>query len=242
MSFEFYKEQLAEVEELLSSTPDDRSLPKLKDDILELINLTRTKTQTNIAITCPLKDYSCDNRSMISPSLPTSAKKCSISVESTNVSVSTIADSASVASTSYTQSCKHNQQKFLSKKSSKVLSSTKPKILSEKFEIPSHLLPLLSDTDVDRSRKRRTVKALKSKFRSRQKSVESEVKQKSWQDFMNKSNKKKGGYTSSIGNKSIFATGDGINAKVGVVSNGAERRRITTIDRYIRRKRLKNDF
>jgi len=114
--------------------------------------------------------------------------------------------------------------------------------LNEKFEIPSHLLPLPTDTDVDRSRKRRTIKALKSKFRSRQKSAESEVKQKSWQDFMNKANKGRGGYISSFGTKSIFATGDGINAKVGVVSNGTEREKVTTIDRFIRRKRLRNDF
>jgi len=242
MSFEFYTEQLAEVEELLSSTPDDKSLPKLKDDILELINLTRAKTQTDVAVTCPLKDYSSDGGSIFFSSIPTSSKKCSISVESTNVGVTTVADSASIVSTSYTPTCKHNQQKFLSKNRSKVLSTTNSKILNGKFEIPSHLLPLPSDTDVDRSRKRRTVKALKSKFRSRQKSVESEVKQKSWQDFMNKGNKRKGGYISSYGNKSIFATGDGINAKVGVVSNGVERERVTTIDRYIRRKRLRNDF
>lgn len=242
MSFEFYNEKLAEVEELLSSTPDDKSLPKLKNDILELINLTRAKTQTDINVTRPLKNYSCNGLSMLISSHPTSPKKCSISVESTNVELSTVEDSASNVSTSYTPSCRHNHQKILSKTSLKILNSANSKILSEKFEIPSHLLPLPSDTEVDRSRKRRTVKALKSKFRSRQKSVESEVKQKSWQDFMNKSNKKKGGFISSYGNKSIFATGDGINAKVGVVSNGAEKEKVSTIDRYIRRKRLRNDF
>jgi len=118
--------------------------------------------------------------------------------------------------------------------------------LKEKFEIPQHLLPLSSDTEAERTRKRRTIKALKSKFRSKQKSAETEVKQKSWQDFMSKGKKKKGGVIggpvvgSSTG-RSIFATEDGINAKVGVISGGPERGGIVS-EKDSGRKRFRHEF
>lgn len=246
MTLEFYKDQLAEVEALLSSTPYDESLPKLKDDILELIELTKLKAPNKNDSACLMKDKSSINSPIPNSFNENNSKTCSSPVactESTKFDLTTDTDTGVVTSTS--RNCKQNIQniqKIPVKNSSKFSSLTNAKILNEKFEIPSHLLPLPSDTEVDRSRKRRTVKALKSKFRSRQKSVETEVRKKSWQEFVNKGNKKKGGYISSIGSKSIFATEDGINAKVGVISGGLERGGEATNDRYIKRKRLRNDF
>ena len=81
------------------------------------------------------------------------------------------------------------------------------------FEIPEHLKPLETDTEAERNKKRRAVKNLKNKWREKKKEVESTKKQQSWQSFQQKK-KRKGG-------KSIFATQDGSNAKVGVISAGS---------------------
>merc|ERR1712151_242102 len=67
----------------------------------------------------------------------------------------------------------------------------KMKVPSE-FSAPSHLIPLASDTDAEKNKKRRTLKALKSKWRERVKEKTSEKKRKSWKDFNNKKRKKSG--------------------------------------------------
>lgn len=87
--------------------------------------------------------------------------------------------------------------------------TTKPVKISKpkKFEVPPHLQPLPSDTDAERKRKKRTLKALKAKHKASEKEYESSKKQNAWLDFTKKKTKSK---------DSIFRS-DGVS-KVGVVS------------------------
>jgi survival-of-motor-neuron-related-splicing factor 30 len=77
------------------------------------------------------------------------------------------------------------------------------------FVLPEHLIPLDTDTEAERNKKRRTAKALKNKYRLKKKEVESENKQKSWQSFQKKT---------KSGGGSIFATQEGVDDRVGVIS------------------------
>lgn len=86
------------------------------------------------------------------------------------------------------------------------------------FEVPAHLTPLPSDTEAERQKKRRAIKALKSKFKNKQMTVESEVKQKHWQNFMQKKSKKNHNYYNKMTSTgSIFQTQESIDSKVGVI-------------------------
>jgi len=102
------------------------------------------------------------------------------------------------------------------KKSKK--SKTQP-LIAASFEIPTHLVPLPSDTESERNKKRRAIKALKSKWRERVKESNTTQKQKSWQDFVGKGKKKKKPGVAKVGG-SIFKTEDGVNARVGVIGSG----------------------
>ena len=94
------------------------------------------------------------------------------------------------------------------------------------FVLPDHLIPLDTDTEAERNKKRRTAKALKSKWREQKKQIESEQKQKSWQSFQKKT-KKRGK------DESIFSTQEGVADRVGVIS----KKQMTD-----NRKRQKHDF
>jgi hypothetical protein len=99
-----------------------------------------------------------------------------------------------------------------SKKKSKLVTSGK---VNKEFEVPPHLIPNEGDSESDKNKKRRTIKALKSKWREKQKEMESEKKQQSWQSFQ----KKKSNSTSANKERgSIFSTADIGNSKVGVVA------------------------
>ncbi|KAL7488792.1 hypothetical protein ACHAW6_014401 [Cyclotella cf. meneghiniana] len=90
-----------------------------------------------------------------------------------------------------------------------------------KFELPPHLIPLDSDTPAQKLKKQRTAKALKSKFREKQKEMEADKKKNDWKSFA------KGGKRKAVGGivgNSIFSTEEGVNAKVGVVSGGGTRK------------------
>lgn len=86
----------------------------------------------------------------------------------------------------------------------------KKKLKLKDFEIPEHLKPKEGDTEAETSKKRRAVKKLKNKWREKKKEVESTKKQQSWQSFQSKKKRKD--------QTSIFATQDGSNARVGVIS------------------------
>jgi survival-of-motor-neuron-related-splicing factor 30 len=93
----------------------------------------------------------------------------------------------------------HKAKKSSSKKLKKV----------KDFVLPDHLVPNEGDTDAERNKKRRAAKALKNKWRLQKKEIESNNRQKSWQSFQRKSSSSSG---------SIFATKEGLDDRVGVVS------------------------
>ncbi|KAL3811022.1 hypothetical protein ACHAXA_010283 [Cyclostephanos tholiformis] len=110
------------------------------------------------------------------------------------------------------------------KKQTKKKHKSDDAMLEAKFELPSHLVPLESDTPAQKLKKQRTAKALKSKFREKQKEAEHSKRQRDWKSFATKApggKKRKGG---NVGSGSIFSTEEGVNARVGVISGGGGRK------------------
>ena len=110
-----------------------------------------------------------------------------------------------------------------SEKKKKKKKKTDDKLLSSKFELPNHLIPLDSDTDAQKQKKQRAAKALKSKFRSKQKEMEHTKRANDWKSFSTKASKK----NKKLPKSSIFSTEEGVNAKVGVISGGGSGRTMT---------------
>ena len=102
--------------------------------------------------------------------------------------------------------------------------------MPSEFEIPTHLQPVPSDTDAERKKKTRAIKALKSKHREKTKEVETAQKQKSWQDFVSGGKKKKKRKGVTGGEGSIFATEDGVQARTGVIGGGGGRGTVSGFD------------
>lgn len=228
MSLEEYQSQLSDIELLLAESPEDESLLKLKSDLLELIELTAEQDQEqegivendaidndndNDAGSVHGAEQQEDGTSMKEQEF-TSASAAATGVEAlTETALSSNEmteaekekETASSSTTTISTTAATTKPKMSMKKSKK--------ILSKPFEIPSHLIPLDSDTDAERKRKKRAARALKAQYKSTQKTVESQVKQQSWQDFNKKTKKKRKGTGGSI-----FKTEDGIGARVGVIS------------------------
>jgi survival-of-motor-neuron-related-splicing factor 30 len=78
------------------------------------------------------------------------------------------------------------------------------------FVVPPHLIVNETDSEADKKKKYRALKALKSQHREKKREFEHEKKQNAWQSFQKK---KKSGDGSSI-----FATQESVNDRVGVVS------------------------
>ena len=76
------------------------------------------------------------------------------------------------------------------KKKKKKKSSEDDKLLSSKFELPNHLIPLDSDTPAQKQKKQRAAKALKSKFPSKQREMEHTKRANDWKSFSTKASKK----------------------------------------------------
>ena len=108
------------------------------------------------------------------------------------------------------------------KKKKKKKKKSDDAVLESTFELPSHLVPLESDTPAQKLKKQRTAKALKSKFRAKQKEAEHAKRQSDWKSFATKVGKKKKGGVP--GGRSMFSTEEGVNARVGVVSGGGGRK------------------
>ncbi|KAL7526004.1 hypothetical protein ACHAXR_001262 [Thalassiosira sp. AJA248-18] len=113
------------------------------------------------------------------------------------------------------------------KKKKKKKKKSDDAMLEAKFELPSHLVPLESDTPAQKLKKQRTAKALKSKFREKQKEAEHAKRQNDWKSFASKAGgKRKKGVVAGGGGGggSIFSTEEGVNARVGVISGGGGRK------------------
>ena len=107
-------------------------------------------------------------------------------------------------------------------------------ILKSEFELPTHLVPLESDSAAQKLKKQRAAKALKSKFKSKKKEAEHAKRQSDWKSFASGGGKgKKKKKNPMVGHTSIFATGSEVDSKVGVghqharnmTENSGERKR-----------------
>jgi survival-of-motor-neuron-related-splicing factor 30 len=185
MSLAEYQSQLSDIELLLEDAPEDESLLKLKSDLLELIQLTAA-------------DEANDETNTDGGGLGASREATAGELDVKNATDKTT-EGAAEAET----------------KGPAKLDKKMKKKINKDFEIPEHLLPLESDTEAQRNKKRRTVKSLKSKHKAAQKEFESNKKQASWLDFSKKKRKK------SKQTGSIFKTADDGGGKVGVVTSGS---------------------
>lgn len=224
-----HEKQLAEINELLEEDPNDESLLQLKQDILELISSSRSnnkdeKEYDQSSVTKKKDDCGVSYGDLKqAPSTGAENPSGSAAHESPRRSVS----SSSVSASAPISDASTIAEAAVNKKSKKGPVQKPP---PSNFEIPPHLIPLESDTDGERNKKRRAIKALKSKWRERVKEAAGTKKQKSWQDFMGKAKKKR---KNAIGGESIFRTEDGVNARVGVIGSGK------TMTEFGERKRFK---
>lgn len=191
---EEYEKELANVKELLEASPEDESLLTLKTDLEQLVALTKETLSGGAA-------------SYETPSEPAAASE-SKSEESSSVPPSDLplpppppppAVAAAEAKTTATTTAAKTSSEPPKKKLKKM----------KDFEVPERLVPLDTDSEAEKKRKRRAIKALKSQWRAQKKELETESKKQSWQSFQKKKGKKKDG--------SIFSTHDG-DAKIGVVA------------------------
>jgi survival of motor neuron-related-splicing factor 30 len=238
-----YESQLDDVQLLLEATPEDDSLLSLKKDLEELVGLTRSslleqqEQQQEQTTTVLLAGSTFSNEH--DEEDETGEKQVAqgfVSLDANQI------DASFPANTTATTATTHGVVKPATTITTKKSSSTKKdKSLLEDaeaaFEVPTHLIVLETDTEVERNKKRRTVKALKSKWREKKKDAESRLKQKSWQSFQKKTSKSNnhskresselesstgGAAASSISNttsSSIFSTQPGsVHDRVGVIS------------------------
>jgi len=134
--------------------------------------------------------------------------------------LSNLKDDANITNAATTTTTNQSAEKKQKKKKQK----SDDAVISAKFELPSHLVPLESDTPAQKLKKQRTAKALKSKFREKQKEAEHSKRQHDWKSFATKATggKKRTGVV--VGSGSIFSTEEGVNARVGVISGGGGRK------------------
>jgi survival-of-motor-neuron-related-splicing factor 30 len=192
-----YESQLANIAELLKASPDDEGLLGLKKDLEELLALTKASLPATTAATATAA--SSDHQDEFKPAAAPSALEAA---------VASLPDDNDTTTTTETATAAPDEQQ---QDAAAAAATKKKKRKIKEFEVPEHLQTRETDTEKEKIRKRRAIKSLKSKWREKQKETESANKQASWQSFQSKkSNKRK--------DKSIFATQDGVDARVGVVS------------------------
>eukprot|EP00587_Corethron_hystrix_P007868 CAMPEP_0113309876 /NCGR_PEP_ID=MMETSP0010_2-20120614/7740_1 /TAXON_ID=216773 ORGANISM="Corethron hystrix, Strain 308" /NCGR_SAMPLE_ID=MMETSP0010_2 /ASSEMBLY_ACC=CAM_ASM_000155 /LENGTH=266 /DNA_ID=CAMNT_0000165207 /DNA_START=26 /DNA_END=826 /DNA_ORIENTATION=+ /assembly_acc=CAM_ASM_000155 len=238
-----YEQQLQEVDVLIqtSSSPDE-NFTKLRSDLIELISLTKAIVKSSGANSVTHKQSKNNPTAAPStiPELFTGTKSSSekrIDISSSSLTAPTDVHSLSVSkgltsnSEDPTTSSDAISQSFVPSLTKPSSAPAATAALPDKFLIPEKLLPLESDSDAVKEKKRRKIKTLKSKFNEKKKEEDRAKKQATWKDFIStgggKKKKKKGaGGGSSSGLKgiakteSMFRTGTEINAKVGVVGSG----------------------
>lgn len=214
-----YESQLSDVEALLQATPDDSSLLSLKSDLIELINITRQQQQqaetpllvpTVVPAGSEIITKSLDSVNVFDRALE-AAVGTSYGRDEQDAEIGTTNDNniKSFAETMIDASNDAEQSTIplsIHTAAGSEPAKKKQKTFKAEFEVPQHLIPLETDTEAERSKKQRALKALKSKWRESKKEMESANKQKSWQSFQKKA---------KVKSNSIFKTGD---SAVGVVS------------------------
>lgn len=234
-----YEDQLADVDELLRASPDDPSLVTLKSDLLELLKITRQSIPSNnvhalgaatetISYTSAASfgnvfekalEAAVGNSVGMEMNAENTVHKRSANDETLGMSFANVMTEAAVAATAGATNKAENEYGGGADTDNYGASNEPAKKKTKKikdFEVPSHLIPNDGDSEAERNKKRRAIKALKSKWREKKKEIESDKKQQSWQSFQKKTKIDKG--------RSMFATYDGNGdatvaaTKVGVVS------------------------
>jgi len=254
--------QLAEVDCLIAATPDDPALQQLREDLLQLIGLEEQESagkvqplESSSSSPQPLSGGSekyvsqgtfmahvvskeavaeAPDLGAFQPVTSSSAKSAAKSQPPTKSS-DDAEDSANLKDNSTnTDSTKQTQPSEKKKKKKKKKDTSDEAVLSAKFELPSHLVPLESDTPAQKLKKHRTAKALKSKFREKISIAEHSRRQNDWTSFAGggSGKKRKKGGVAMTGKKSssIFSTEEGVNARVGVISGGGGRKMTDFVD------------
>ena len=246
---EEYQNQLRDVEELLQLTPDDESLLLLKADLDELIRITLGHEEDSIQE----QQHSIEKND---PSDEVGALRKrsneAISTTTTTISFTDIISEAAIAADEtnrgmippndalHSDQMDHDNKKekdethMKQKKAKGGNNKTTTTSTLKEFEVPNHLIPVEGESEAERNKKRRAIKALKNKYREKKKEMESTMKQQSWQNFQKKT-KKSGGSGDST---TIFSTATSSTTnmgKVGVVTVSGGRH----ITEYGERKRHK---
>jgi hypothetical protein len=230
---EEYKGQLADVEGLLKESPNDASLLSLKRDLMELLEVSGGTSALRTAEADEEDEEQAEQEDEAqqhgTPAHETTASLADNALDQAlRNAVGSIGGEAALLSAAAAavvpEPDVHNNKKPMA--AAPAAAAAKKKKVKTEFEIPNHLEINESDTTAEKNKKKRAIKALKSKWKESVKEAESEQKQKSWQSFQKKRNVK---------GDSIFKTGD---TAVGVVS--AAGRKLTDFEDRKRHKHTKS--
>jgi survival of motor neuron-related-splicing factor 30 len=220
-----YESQLADVEALLQSTPDDPSIISLKNDLVDLINITKQQQHQQLQQVQEHPVAVPQNALTSSANVFDRELEAAVGMAAGHEEGGLQNSTDNNISFAETMLEASNQIPNVIDTTTSEPAAKKAKSFKTEFEVPQHLIPLETDTEAERNKKQRALKALKSKWRESKKEMESANKQKSWQSFQKKA---------KIKSSSIFKTGE--DAAVGVVS--AAGRQLTD---YASRKRHKHE-
>mmetsp|Transcript_13319 Transcript_13319/g.15153 ORF Transcript_13319/g.15153 Transcript_13319/m.15153 type:complete len:225 (-) Transcript_13319:303-977(-) len=208
-----YESQLISIVQLLEASPDDESLFVLKKDMEELLELSRATIESESSPPQPVESNTQLNEAsgtIYRPHPNVKQETATETVPPIDTATTFNDDGSSGGGDEIVASMKKAPPQ-------KVKKRKKHKKVKE-FTLPSHLIPNDEDTDTERNKKRRAAKSLKDKWRHQRKEIESDNRQKSWQSFQKKTVGKRVDETGSI-----FATKEGVNDRVGVVSKAKKR-------------------
>jgi hypothetical protein len=211
---EEYKAQLADVEGLLNESPNDATLLSLKRDLLELLEVSGAAVTTEDAEQVEATVQAQQHETPAAHVGATAAMADNALDQALRNAVGSIGHGETAPPPAATVASEPAQPEKPTAPAA--AAAEKKKKVKAAFEIPKHLEINESDTTAEKNKKKRAIKALKSKWKESVKEAESDKKQKSWQSFQKKRN---------IKGDSIFKTGD---TAVGVVS--AAGRKLTDFD------------
>ncbi|GMI15347.1 hypothetical protein TrLO_g10516 [Triparma laevis f. longispina] len=196
------KQELADVLELLTDSPDDEELLTLKSDLEELIALAEDEDEAEAEPTT----------SAPAPDPPTMALQVEEKTYDRSAAAFLTGNSVSPAGNDASDLLNDLEDSTPAPSETKKPKS-KIKVDTE-FSIPQNLRLLPTDTEETKLKKRKKVKALKSKFKNIKSEVVATSKAASWQNFKSGGSKKK--KRKGLKQESMFKTGEG--SGVGVSS------------------------
>jgi survival-of-motor-neuron-related-splicing factor 30 len=200
-----YSDQLNQIQDLLRDDPTNAEFLQLKKDLMELISLTTHQEQ--------LKSVSSGLLVLgASSGAPHTGSKEQEEKEPVRKGIEAIyspsenadheekkkSEAATFPLSKKSTSAKTNMVEPTEMATAAISKRKVPANISETFQVPSHLIPLESDTAAEQNRKRRTIKALKRQHKEKVKELHATSKQQSWQQFSSKAMKKIKGKADSI--------------------------------------------